>query len=361
MNVHRIGAPLRARRSLVVASVVLAALIAGLGPAAAGPAAARSHDDDRRAVPAMIARVLPAVVSITTRHVERDEANRGRTVPGLGSGFLVDPRGFILTNNHVVDGAIEIKVALADGRRFRAELAGADRFTDLAVLKIEGSDLPVLPLGDSRALRIAETVLAIGSPLWLEGGPTVTVGVVSGLGRSMEQDGLPVMHNLVQTDAAINPGNSGGPLVDLDGRVVGVNTALVPSAHGIGFAIAIDDAKPVLDVLMAGGRIDRPSIGIAGTSITPQVAWANDLPLEDGVLVTRVDEGGPADAAGIVAGDVIVRVGDEKVAGVHELHQVLLRRRQTAAIEMTVWRAGEVLRLRARPGSDWALGKRTDP
>jgi S1-C subfamily serine protease len=300
------------------------------------------------ALPNVVARVLPGVVGIVTRQIERDQFNRPVVQPGLGSGFIVDARGFILTNNHVVEGAIEIKVALVDGRRFRGTLVGGDRFTDLAVLKVEGSDLPTLPLGDSRALRIAETVVAIGSPLWLEGGPTVTVGVISALGRSMEQDRLPVLHNLIQTDAAINPGNSGGPLVDRDGRVVGINTALIPSAHGIGFAIAIADARPVLEVLMAGGRIARTSLGITAVSVTPQVAWTNELPLEDGVLVTRVDEPGPAEAAGILAGDIIMRVADDRVTDLHQLHEVLRRRQAGETVAITAWRSGEVLHLDAR-------------
>ena len=137
-------------------------------------------------------------------------------------------------------------------------------------------------MGDSDRLRIGETVVAIGNPLWTEGGPTVTVGVVSALKRSMEQEGLPVLHHLIQTDAAINPGNSGGPLVSLDGRVVGINTALIPSAHGIGFAIAVNTAKPVLAALIANGRIVRPALGLTAVSVTPQVAYVNDLAVERG-------------------------------------------------------------------------------
>jgi len=193
--------------------------------ASAGIADARSHPEGGRGVPAMFARVLPAVVSITTRQIERDQFDQPVVTPGLGSGIIVDPRGYILTNDHIVKGVEQIKVALADERTFRATLVGRDPFTDLAVLKIEGKNLPAVMLGDSRRLAIGETVVAIGNPLWIEGGATVTAGVVSGLGRSTEQEGLPVLHNLIQTDAAINPGNSGGPLVDLAGRVIGINTA----------------------------------------------------------------------------------------------------------------------------------------
>lgn len=303
-------------------------------------------------LPAIVARALPAVVSITTREIDRDQFNQEVVRRGLGSGFIVDPRGYVLTNHHVVDGASEIKVALTDGRRFRAALVGADRVTDLAVLKIDGGKLPTLALGASRRLRIAETVIAIGSPLWLEGGPTVTVGIVSALGRSMEQEGLPALHGLVQTDAAINAGNSGGPLVDLDGRVIGINTALIPTAHGIGFAISIDSARPVLRALITSGRVERGSLGLAAVSVTPQLAWANDLPMEQGVLVTRVDAGGPAADAGLVAGDVIARLDDGVVKGLHDLHEALARRRAGQVVDLEVWRAGDTVRLRAAVGAE---------
>ena len=192
----------------------VSALVIGLATLMLSAGDATAQAPKRRAgrtgVPAIVARALPAVVSITTRQIERDQFNQPVPTRGLGSGFIVDRRGHILTNNHVVEGAEQIKVTLPDERAFRATLVGADRFTDLAVLKIEAKDLSVLPLGDSSRLVVGETVVAIGSPLWIEGGPTVTVGVVSALGRSMEESGLPILHDLIQTDAAINPGNSGG-------------------------------------------------------------------------------------------------------------------------------------------------------
>src|SRR5215510_15079051 len=152
-------------------------------------------------VPAIVSRALPAVVSIVTRQIEQDQFNRPVPTRGLGSGFVVDARGYILTNNHFVDGSVDIKVTLADGRTFRGTLVVADPFSDLAVVRIDGTKLPVLPLGDSTKLSVGETVIAIGNPLWLEGGPTVTSGVVSALGRSMEEKDLPTLHNLIQTDA----------------------------------------------------------------------------------------------------------------------------------------------------------------
>jgi S1-C subfamily serine protease len=313
----------------------------------ANPGEARSHPAARVGVPAMVARVLPAVVSITTRGIERDQFNQAVRTRGLGSGFIADRLGHVLTNNHVVEGADEIKVALTDGRLFRATLVGADRFSDLAVLKIDGPNLPVLALGDSSRLSVGDSVVAIGSPLWIEGGPTVTAGVVSALGRSMEQPGLPQLHNLIQTDAAINPGNSGGPLVNLKGEVIGINTAVIASAHGIGFAIAAAMAKPVVKDLIAKGRIVRASLGLTAVSVTRQVAWANELPMERGALVIRVDEGGAAEAAGIEAGDVITSVGGKAINDLHHLHGVLWRHRVGETVHVTAWRDGRVVEVTA--------------
>ena len=317
-----------------------------------GPAAARSHPEGRVGVPAMVARVVPAVVSITTRQIERDQFNQPVPTQGLGSGFILDRRGYILTNNHVVEGAEDIKVALTDGRVFRAIRVGADRFSDLAVLKIAGKDLPILPLAESSRLAVGETVVAIGSPLWIEGGPTVTAGVVSALGRSMEQPGLPTLHDLIQTDAAINPGNSGGPLLNLKGDVVGINTAVIASAHGIGFAISAGTARPVVKELITKGRVVRASLGVVAVSLTPQIAYTNDLPIERGALVLRVDEGGAGDAAGVEPGDVITSVAGRPVTNLHHLHAVLGRHRIGEAVDVSVWRGGRVVTLRPVLGEE---------
>jgi serine protease Do len=323
-----------------------------LAPLLAGPAPARSHPEGRVGVPAMVARVVPAVVSITTRQIERDQFNQPVPTRGLGSGFILDRRGYILTNNHVVEGAEDIKVALTDGRVFRAMRVGADRFSDLAVLKIASTDLPTLPLADSSRLAVGESVVAIGSPLWIEGGPTVTTGVVSALRRSMEQPGLPTLHDLIQTDAAINPGNSGGPLLNLKGEVVGINTAVIASAHGIGFAISAGTAKPVVKELIAKGRVVRASLGVVAVSLTPQIAYTNDLPIERGALVLRVDEGGAGDVAGLEPGDVITSVGGRPVTNLHHLHEVLGRHRIGETVDVSVWRDGRVAPLRPILGEE---------
>jgi serine protease Do len=190
-------------------------------------------------------------------------------------------------------------------------------------------------------------VVAIGNPLWIEGGATVTAGVVSGRGRSTEQEGLPVLHNLIQTDAAINPGNSGGPLVDLSGRVVGINTAVIASAHGIGFAIPINNAKPVIKTLIAGGRITRTSLGLFAMSLTPQLADVYDLTLDRGALVKRVDAGGPAERAGLQPGDVITTADGRPVKDLHHLHDQMALHKAGEPVTLRVWRQGQMLTITA--------------
>jgi S1-C subfamily serine protease len=326
--------------------VIITACVCAAVATTMGGAEARTHDASSSAVPRIVARALPAVVSVTTRQIERDQFNQLVPTRGLGSGFIVDRMGYVLTNNHVVEGAREIRVTLADGRMFRGALVGADRATDLALLKIDGKALAAARLGDSSRLAPGETVVAIGSPLWIEGGPTVTVGVVSALGRSMEQEGLPVLHNLIQTDAAINPGNSGGPLLNLRGEVIGINTAVIASAHGIGFAISINDAKPVVRELRTRGRMIRASLGMVGVSLTPQVAFVNDLPVQSGVLLVRVEPDGPAATAGLEPGDIIVRAGGKAVTDLYHFHEVLRSRKPGQEVALEALRDGRVLTFR---------------
>jgi serine protease Do len=319
-----------------------------LTPGWASVADARAYAGVRSGVPAIVARVLPSVVSITARRIEKDQFNKSTPKAGLGSGVIVDRQGHILTNNHVVEGFEEFKVTLPDGRTFRGAFVGGDFFTDLAVLKIDGANLRALALGDSSRLAIGETVIAIGSPLWIEGGPTVTVGVISGKRRSMEEadePDQPMLHDLLQTDAAINPGNSGGPLLNLKGEVVGINTAIMPSAHGIGFAIPINNAKPVVKTLLAHGRLVRPSMGVTAVSVTPQLAFTNDLKVESGALVVRVEEGGPGAAVGMQPDDIIIAVGNHVVEDLHHFHELLFRRTPGETVQVTVWRNGETLTL----------------
>ena len=247
---------------------------------------------------------------------------RGGTAQGVGTGFIIDANGIIVTNNHVVSGAqaVQVQLSAPDGRTFTAEAVGTDAQTDIAVLRIDASDLPAVTLGNSSALGVGEWVVAIGNALALDGGPTVTAGVVSALGRDVEQaaEGGPgqsatvaiALYDLIQTDAAINEGNSGGPLVNLHGEVVGINTLGATDAQGIGFAIAIDDARPIIEQLLATGQVTRAYLGIQGESVTASVAAAQGLTQTDGVLVGRVVAGSPAAQFGLQANDLIVGIDD---------------------------------------------------
>src|SRR6058998_426719 len=287
-------------------------------------------------VPAVVAKVRPAVVNIATRQLSYDALLRPVPAQGIGSGVIFDARGYVLTNNHVVEHAQQIRVTLPDGRAFPGKLVGADPLTDLAVVKIDGRDLPAARLGDSSKLEVGETVIAIGNPLGLEGGPTVTVGVVSAVARSIEEPGGAGLYDLVQTDAAINPGNSGGPLVRMAGDVIGINTAIIQQAQGIGFAISINSAKPIVQELLAHGRV---VIGIVPVSVTPQIASAYDLPVDHGVLVARLDPRGPAARAGVRAGDIIVAVAGHPVKSLGELRVAIGQHKIGETVDLAVRRA----------------------
>jgi S1-C subfamily serine protease len=245
----------------------------------------------------------------------------------VGSGVIFDSQGRILTNSHVVDVAKEVRVILPDGRKFVGKVEGRDPVTDLAVVIIKGKDLPYSLLGDSSKLQIGESVIAIGNALGLEGGPTVTVGVVSAMNRSIEDPSGAALYDLIQTDAAINPGNSGGPLINLKGEVVGINTAIIPSAQGIGFAIAINSAKPIAKELLEKGRVVRAWLGIAPITIHPGLAASYDLPVEEGVLIAKVEKGSPAAQAGLRPGDIIITFAGEKIKSLGELRSAIAKRK----------------------------------
>ena len=297
-------------------------------------------------IPAIVAKVRPAVVNIATRQLTYDAFLKPVPAQGIGSGVIFDARGYLLTNAHVVEGAQQMRVALPDGRSFPGKLVGADPVTDIAVVKIEGSNFPVARLGDSGKLEVGETVIAIGNPLGLEGGPTVTVGVVSAIGRSIEDPGGSALHDLVQTDAAINPGNSGGPLVRMSGDVIGINTAMIQQAQGIGFAISIDSAKPIVQELLAHGRVVRPLVGIVPVSVTPQIAAAYELPVERGVLVARLDPKGPAARAGMKAGDIIVSIAGHEVKNLQELRVAIGRHKIGETVDVAVRRQKAAMTLK---------------
>lgn len=275
----------------------------------------------------------PAVVSVSTsKNAARSQQEGdpwfqfffGNRMPqqqpqaGLGSGVIVSKDGFVLTNNHVVEGADDIEVALLDGRRATAKVVGTDPDTDLAVLKIELPELPTITLGNTEQIAVGDAVLAIGNPFGV--GQTVTSGIVSALGRN--QLGINTFENFIQTDAAINPGNSGGALVDERGLLIGINTAIYSRSGGslgIGFAIPVNTAKQVMESLIADGSVKRGWIGVEPRDLTPEIAQSFNLPVKQGVLITGVLQNGPAGSAGLRPGDVVTQVADMKVVNTAQL------------------------------------------
>src|SRR5436189_4155780 len=290
--------------------------------AAAGQDDSVLLDAYSRTVVSAAARVAPAVVNIDVK--QRVNLQRGsRELSGNGSGFIITPDGFILTNSHVVHAANSITVNLPDGREYPAQLTGDDPDTDLAVIRIDTPQLHHVRQADSESLRVGQLVIAIGNPLGFQA--SVTAGVISALGRSMHAQSGRLIDNIIQTDAALNPGNSGGPLVNSAGEVVGVNTAMIRPAQGICFAIASNTAKLVAGWLIRDGRIRRSYIGVAGQNVPihRRIVRFYGLSLETGVLVVSVEKNSPAERAGLRQGDLIVAFNSQPIGTVHHLHKVL--------------------------------------
>jgi serine protease Do len=271
-----------------------------------------------------VERLSESVVGIDSTRLTRDYRFGVVPVEGQGSGVIIDPRGIIVTNNHVIDESARVQVNLKDGRTFVGEVIGTDPATDVALVKVEADSLPFATLGDSERLKVGQIVLAIGNALGLPGAPTVSMGLIGALGRPLPGTDF-VVEGLIQTDAAINPGNSGGPLADLDGKVIGMNTAMIPFAQGMGFAIPSDTIKRVMDQIVRHGRVVRPWLGISGMDVNKFVARRYDLAVEQGVLLAEVLPQGPARDAGLRIGDIVMKVGESKVEGMKDLVGALSR------------------------------------
>lgn len=297
---------------------------------------------------AVVKKTMPAVVNISTVTLVEDFFFGIYPSSGVGSGFIIDPKGYILTNYHVVERARKIDVTLSEGKKYSGRVVGYDRRSDLAVIKIDADNLPYLPLGDSDKLEPGQFVIAIGNPFGLN--RTVTLGIVSALNRTIIEPNGVRLENLIQTDAAINPGNSGGPLINIKGEVIGINTAIKSDAQGIGFAIPINKAKQIAEKLIKEGKITYPWLGIRGYAITTDMLDYIRFPVQKGVVIAEVIPGGPADKAGlrggnrviyvdstqiIVGGDIIVKIDGKPVESMEELRSEIQKRKVGDIVSIT--------------------------
>jgi serine protease Do len=306
----------------------------------------------------------PAVVQVTNEQVGLGNFGQSTAIPvGVGSGIIFDDQGHILTNNHVVDGATKLVVSLPDGRAFDAQITGKDPQTDLAVIQINGSNLPVARLGDSSQIKVGDWVVAIGNALALPGGPTVTAGLVSATGRIVEEPpptgtsqtqtavpgSGPYLFDLIQTSAAINPGNSGGALINLDGQVIGINTLGAGSAgqgiqsEGIGFAISMATAKPIADQLVATGQVVHPFLGADYIALDPALSLQHNLSVPYGDYITAVVAGSPAAQAGLQQGDIITKVDGTDIKGDSDLATTIHQHKPGDELSMTVLRGNQTM------------------
>ncbi len=324
-------------------------------------AARVSREDDQelldaysRTVTSVAEQVSPSVVKIEVQGAPPPADRRGkgpRREPGMGSGsgFVVTPDGYVLTNSHVVSGAKRITVALLDGERAVASLVGDDPDTDLALVRIDVPHLTALSFADSAALRVGQVAIAVGNPYGFD--CTVTTGVVSALGRSLRTQSGHLVDDVIQTDAALNPGNSGGPLVDSHGQIIGVNTAMIMPAQGICFAIAANTASFVMGKLIHEGRIRRAYLGVAGQNVPlhRRVVRYHELPHETGVFVVSTEPDSPAAASGLRDGDLIVGYGDRPIAGIDDLHRLLTEEQAGVASTLTIIRDLKKVTLSVQP------------
>ncbi|MDK3155703.1 HhoA/HhoB/HtrA family serine endopeptidase [Kamptonema cortianum] len=281
-----------------------------------------------------------------------------REVRGAGSGFILNSNGEILTNAHVIDGADRVTVTLRDGREYEGSVLGTDPITDVAVVKIDANNLPTVRIGDAERLQPGEWAIAIGNPLGLDN--TVTVGIISATGRSSSQIGVPDKRvSFIQTDAAINPGNSGGPLLNQSGEVIGMNTAILRNAQGLGFSIPINTAQRIAQELIANGSVQHPYLGVQMLTLTPQVRESinnnpnSGLTVQDdrGVLVTRVMPNSPASQAGLQAGDIILRIGDREVSDASGVQQAVEATQVGSTLPLELRRNGRTVNLNVRAGA----------
>lgn len=369
----RAGTIMAVATVFILGGLIMSGAVERISSAAPGPAAVQAQSGQElpgihSPFTALAEKCTPSVVNVKITKVEktglgemqipwgpfRDFFNNpqfpqfpqfphDRTVQGAGSGVIISKDGYILTNNHVVDGAKELTVTLSDKREFKAQIVGRDPKTDIAIIKIDtGENLPAAAIGDSDQIKVGDYVMAIGNPFGLSS--TVTLGIVSAKGRVI---GAGPYDDFIQTDASINPGNSGGPLIDMNGEVIGINTAIVPNGQGIGFAIPVNTAKPLIPELEAYGEVTRGWLGVSIQSITPDLSNALKLEESKGALVAEVVPRGPAEKAGIKAGDVIVSFDGKPVHDSHDLPAMVAATKIGSEVPVGVMRNGKSVRLSA--------------
>ncbi len=337
---------------MVVASIVFSGCSSNNASSSVSSSSSSSSDEQKSFAPASDARntpvvqaakkVGPAVVGITNKAVARDWFNRQVEVDqGTGSGVIFRADGYIVTNNHVVQGAKDITVALSDGRTMKATLVGADSFTDLAVVKVDATDLPTAEFGDSDDIMVGEPAIAIGNPMGLEFQGSVTAGVISALNRTLNIGENRV--KLLQTDAAINPGNSGGALVNADGKVIGINSAKLAATgvEGMGFAIPINTVKPIIEELIQKGHVSYPYLGIGVLDKQTAAQAGYQLNVDAGVIVMQVEIGGPADSAGIQQRDLILKIDGKETNTVGQLRSIVSEHKIGDTVTVTISRNGK--------------------
>jgi S1-C subfamily serine protease len=363
----------RPRLVTIVLMVLLAAgcQVSGVSPAeerriasvlAVPIAAPTSAVHFRTVIHSVVDQVKPAVVQVTNEQVVSGASQQGTAIPvGVGSGIIYDTEGHILTNNHVVEGASKLIVSLTDGRSFPAKLIGRDPQTDLAVIQISGSNLPVAELGDSTQMRIGDWVVAIGNALALPGGPTVTAGLVSALDRTLQEPvdsggQGPFLFDLIQTDAPINPGNSGGPLVNLDAQVIGINTLAIGQtsegvmAQDVNFAISMVTAKPIADQLVQTGTVIHPYLGADYVPLTASLAAHHGFRASYGIMVTAIAPGSPAEKAGLQPQDVVLDADRRPLNKESSLARIIHERKPGDTLTLTVLRGNAKAMVRVTLG-----------
>ncbi|MBI4257513.1 MAG: trypsin-like peptidase domain-containing protein [Thaumarchaeota archaeon] len=306
-----------------------------------------------------VEKLSESVVSINSMKLAEDFRRGLIPVEGSGSGFIIDANGYIITNNHVVDSAARVQVNLKDGRSLTGEVIGSDPATDVAVIRVDTDNLPTADLADSDQIKVGQLVLAIGNALGLPGGHTVSSGVVSAVARPLPGADF-IFEGLIQTDAAINPGNSGGPLADIRGNVIGINTAMIPFAQGVGFAIPINTVKRIAQQILEKGRVVRPWLGISGTDLNPAVARRYGISTDSGVLVAEIVPHSPAHEAGLRVGDTLTQMGPYRIGNMKDL-VLALSKLPMAEVTLYLVRRGNVhrtvIRLLEQPAQMVNLGR----